>query len=206
VAVALGEQVADAAARDGEPHFSVVELIHQSAEQKRISLVGDRMQASDDDRIETVEQRAETDRVDAAQVDEATLDRLVAETPGTVAVDEFDALLRHLRHVHPVRFGALLELCRQHDVAWVPFFPLGSAGIPGVPKVTEHPAVLSAATSLDATPAQVGLAWLLAHDPHTLLIPGTSSLNHLEENVATADVHLDADVMKTLDALAAPAE
>jgi len=101
---------------------------------------------------------------------------------------------------------ALLELCRQHDVAWVPFFPLGSAGIPGVPKVTEHPAVMSAATSLGVTPAQVGLAWLLAHDPHTLLIPGTSSLNHLEENVATADVHLDAETMTTLDGLAAPAE
>src|ERR1700733_327105 len=68
----------------------------------------------------------------------------------------------------------LLELCREHDLAWVPFFPLGSA-FPGIPKVTEHPAVIAAATALRATPAQVGLAWLLAHDPHVLLIPGTSS-------------------------------
>ena len=98
----------------------------------------------------------------------------------------------------------VLELCRQYDVAWVPFFPLGSAGIPGVPKVTEHPAVTSTAASLGVTPAQVGLAWLLAHDAHTLLIPGTSSLDHLEENVATTDVHLDAEMMTTLDRLAAP--
>jgi pyridoxine 4-dehydrogenase len=97
----------------------------------------------------------------------------------------------------------VLDLCREHDVAWVPFFPLGSA-FPGVPKVTEHPAVVAAATALGATPAQVGLAWLLAHDPHVLLIPGTSSLEHLAENMATANVHLDADTKTVLDGLAAP--
>ena len=97
----------------------------------------------------------------------------------------------------------LLELCRAHDLAWVPYFPLGSA-FPGVAKVTEHPAVVAAATSLGATPAQVGLAWLLAHSPHVLVIPGTSSLEHLAENVATAQVHLDAGTMAVLDGLAGP--
>jgi pyridoxine 4-dehydrogenase len=97
----------------------------------------------------------------------------------------------------------LLDLCRQHDMAWVPFFPLGSA-FPGIPKVTEHPAVVAAATALGATPAQVGLAWLLAHDPHVLVIPGTSSLEHLTENVTTGQVHLDADTMAVLDGLVAP--
>jgi pyridoxine 4-dehydrogenase len=94
----------------------------------------------------------------------------------------------------------LLQLCREHDLAWVPFFPLGSA-IPGLPKVSEHPAVVAAAAALDATPAQVGLAWLLAHDPRVLLIPGTSSLDHLTENIATSDVKLDADTMAVLDRL-----
>ena len=94
----------------------------------------------------------------------------------------------------------LLQLCREHDLAWVPFFPLGSA-IPGLPKVSEHPAVVAAAAALDATPAQVGLAWLLAHDPRVLLIPGTSSLDHLTENIATSDVNLDADTMAVLDRL-----
>jgi aryl-alcohol dehydrogenase-like predicted oxidoreductase len=97
----------------------------------------------------------------------------------------------------------VLDLCRQHDLAWVPYFPLGSA-FPGIPKVTEHPAVMDAATSLGATPAQIGLAWLLAHDPHVLVIPGTSSLEHLTENLATAHVHLDADTMAVLDGLTAP--
>ena len=96
----------------------------------------------------------------------------------------------------------LLELCSENDIAWVPYFPLGSA-FAGAAKVTEHPAVLAAAAAQGATPAQVCLAWLLGHDPHILLIPGTSSLKHLTENVATADVRLDADTMAQLDRLAA---
>ena len=96
----------------------------------------------------------------------------------------------------------LLELCSENDIAWVPFFPLGSA-FGGAANVTEHPAVLAAAAALGATPAQVCLAWLLGHDPHILLIPGTSSLKHLTENVATADVRLDADTTAQLDRVAA---
>ncbi|MCU1459083.1 MAG: pdxI [Actinomycetia bacterium] len=96
----------------------------------------------------------------------------------------------------------MLELCAEHDIAWVPYFPLGSA-FPGMPKVTESPAVIAAAAELGATPAQVGLAWLLAHDPRILLIPGTSSLDHLIENMATADVHLGAETIAVLDGLAA---
>jgi pyridoxine 4-dehydrogenase len=96
----------------------------------------------------------------------------------------------------------VLELCREHDLAWVPFFPLGSA-FAARPKVTEHPAVIAAAAGLEVTPAQVGLAWLLAHDPHTLLIPGTTSTVHLADNVAAANIHLDATIMATLDELAA---
>lgn len=95
----------------------------------------------------------------------------------------------------------LLDLCREHNLAWIPYFPLGSA-FRGVAKVTEHPAVLVAAATLGATPAQVGLAWLLAHDSHVLVIPGTSSLDHLVENVATALVQIDADTIAVLDLLA----
>jgi aryl-alcohol dehydrogenase-like predicted oxidoreductase len=95
----------------------------------------------------------------------------------------------------------LLELCREHEIAWVPFFPLGSA-FPWLPKVSEHPAVVVAAQALGATPAQVGLAWLLGHDPRVLLIPGTSSLEHLAENVAAGAVRLDAATVAVLDGLA----
>jgi aryl-alcohol dehydrogenase-like predicted oxidoreductase len=96
----------------------------------------------------------------------------------------------------------LLDVCRERNLAWVPYFPLGSA-FPGMARVTEHPAVVAAAAAVGATPAQVGLAWLLAHDPHVLLIPGTSSLAHLADNVATAHVRLDARTMDVLDGLAA---
>jgi pyridoxine 4-dehydrogenase len=92
----------------------------------------------------------------------------------------------------------LLGLCRQHDLAWVPFFPLGSA-FAGMPKVTDQPAVVRAADALGATPTQIGLAWLLAHAANILLIPGTSSLTHLIENVAAADVRLDPDTIEILD-------
>ncbi len=90
--------------------------------------------------------------------------------------------------------GGVLEHCIGAGIAFVPYFPLGSA-FPGMPKVTDDPTVKKVAERLGATPAQVGLAWLLAKADNILLIPGTSSLAHLEENLAVADVHLsDADL------------
>lgn len=95
----------------------------------------------------------------------------------------------------------LLDLCREHGIAWVPFFPLGSA-FPGVPKVTEHSAVVKAAASLGVTPAQVGLAWQLAHYAQTLLIPGTSDPAHLDDNIAAGSVRLPSGTVAGLDRLA----
>ena len=84
---------------------------------------------------------------------------------------------------------SVLDLCQQAGVAYVPYFPLGSA-FPHLPKVSEHPTVRAVAERIGHTPAQVGLAWLLAHRDNILLIPGTSSLVHLEENMATATIEL----------------
>ena len=95
----------------------------------------------------------------------------------------------------------LLELCKANDIAWVPFFPLGSA-FPGIAKVQDAPVVINIASKIEATPAQVGLAWLLAHAPNILLIPGTSSLVHLEENTAAGNVKLDNESMEILNRLA----
>ena len=92
----------------------------------------------------------------------------------------------------------LLELCRDSGIPFVPFFPLGSA-FPGMPKVTEQPAVREVADRLGATPAQVGLAWLLTHSPNVLLIPGTSSLAHLEENLAASEIELDGQALAQLE-------
>lgn len=97
---------------------------------------------------------------------------------------------------------ATLELCKAEGIAWVPYFPLGSA-FPGFPKVGDDPVVAGIAGELGVTGAQVGLAWILAHAPNTLLIPGTRSITHLEENLGAADVSLDADALARLDAVGA---
>jgi aryl-alcohol dehydrogenase-like predicted oxidoreductase len=86
----------------------------------------------------------------------------------------------------------VLDLCHDSGIAYVPYFPLGSA-FPRMPKVTDNPAVRVVAERLGASPAQVGLAWLLAHRENVLLIPGTSRLSHLEENMSVARVHLSDD-------------
>jgi aryl-alcohol dehydrogenase-like predicted oxidoreductase len=83
----------------------------------------------------------------------------------------------------------------------VPFFPLGSAFTADNP-VLGHPVVLGAATALERTPAQVALAWTLGVAPNVLLIPGTSSVGHLEENLAVADMELDEATRAQLDAAA----
>ncbi|MGA8329354.1 MAG: aldo/keto reductase [Mycobacterium sp.] len=98
---------------------------------------------------------------------------------------------------------AMLELCHAEDIAWVPYFPLGSA-FPGFPKVADNAVVRAIAGELDVTPAQVGLAWLLAHAPNVLLIAGTKSIDHLEENIGAGDLVLSADQVSRLDAVTAP--
>jgi pyridoxine 4-dehydrogenase len=93
----------------------------------------------------------------------------------------------------------VLELCRERGLAFVPFFPLGSAFTGGPRKLGEDPAIAGIAARHEATPSQVALAWLLQRGEHILLIPGTSSVLHLEENLAAADVQLDADDVTALE-------
>ncbi len=99
----------------------------------------------------------------------------------------------------------LLEICAGSGIAWVPYFPLGG-GFGTLPKVTDQDAVQFMASQLGATPSQVGLAWQLAHSPNTMLISGTSSIEHLLGNTAAGDVRLDDAAMTTLDALNPTAE
>ena len=93
----------------------------------------------------------------------------------------------------------VLELCIEHDLAFVPFFPLGSAFTGGPAALAADPAVAAVAARREATPSQVALAWLLARDEHILLIPGTSSVVHLEENHAAADLVLDPEDLEALE-------
>jgi pyridoxine 4-dehydrogenase len=98
----------------------------------------------------------------------------------------------------------LLELCRQRDIAFVPFFPLGSAFTGGPAALSANPVVSGVAAKHGATPSQIALAWLLHRDERILLIPGTSSVAHLEENLMAAGVALDPDDMAALEEVKQP--
>jgi pyridoxine 4-dehydrogenase len=95
----------------------------------------------------------------------------------------------------------VLDACIEHDIAFVPFFPLGS-GFSADNPVLGHPAVQREASKLGRTPAQIALAWTLSVAPNVLLIPGTSSVSHLEQNTAVAHIELDDETKRQLDAAA----
>ena len=91
----------------------------------------------------------------------------------------------------------VFEACRSDGVPFVPYFPLGSAFNPENP-VLGAASVVATSRRLGATPAQIALAWLLQRAPTVLLIPGTSSQTHLEENLAAADLVLDKEARDVL--------
>tara|TARA_R110002020_G_scaffold5989_6_gene24927 strand:- start:732 stop:1604 length:873 start_codon:yes stop_codon:yes gene_type:complete len=94
---------------------------------------------------------------------------------------------------------ALIYALAADGIAYVPFFPLG--GFSPLQSAT----LSDVAAGLDATPMQVALAWLLQRAPNILLIPGTSSVAHLRENLAATELELSPEVMTALDGVAAAA-
>ncbi|MGC0362932.1 pyridoxine 4-dehydrogenase [Rhodococcus sp. 27YEA15] len=97
----------------------------------------------------------------------------------------------------------ILDATAAKGVAFVPFCPLGFPRTQREQILTD-PTVLSVAEGIGATPVQIALAWLLHLSPNVLLIPGTSSVGHLVENLAAADVVLDAQSRSRLDAVGKP--
>ena len=90
---------------------------------------------------------------------------------------------------------ALIDRLAAAGIAYVPFFPLG--GFSPLQSTT----LSEVAKQLGATPMQVALAWLLRRSPNILLIPGTSSVQHLRENLAAAELELPADALKALESI-----
>jgi pyridoxine 4-dehydrogenase len=88
---------------------------------------------------------------------------------------------------------AVLQYCEQQKLGFIPWFPLAAGQLSG----GESP-VRRVAAELKVTPSEVALAWLLARSPVMLPIPGTSSVEHLEENVAAAGLKIDQDKMEEL--------
>ena len=88
----------------------------------------------------------------------------------------------------------VLEYCEKEKIGFIPWFPLAAGRVSG----SESP-IGRIAARWKVTPSQVALAWLLARSPVMLPIPGTSKVEHLEENVAAAELKIDADKWKELD-------
>ncbi|CDX31481.1 putative aldo/keto reductase, NAD(P)-binding [Mesorhizobium plurifarium] len=91
---------------------------------------------------------------------------------------------------------ALIDELARDGIAYVPFFPLGGFS------PLQSSTLSGVAERLGATPMQVALAWLLQRSPNILLIPGTSSVGHLRENLAAAELKLSAEVLNELDGVA----
>jgi pyridoxine 4-dehydrogenase len=92
---------------------------------------------------------------------------------------------------------ALIDELAHHGIAYVPFFPLGGF------TPLQSSGLSEVARRLGATPMQVALAWLLRRAPNILLIPGTSSIAHLRENLAVAELDLPEDAVRVLDEIGA---
>jgi aryl-alcohol dehydrogenase-like predicted oxidoreductase len=102
----------------------------------------------------------------------------------------------NLAHRHD---DALIDDLARQGIAYVPFFPLG--GFTPLQSST----LSAVAGRLDSTPMQVALAWLLHRSPNILLIPGTSSVAHLRENLAAGQLTLSSQILAELDGIAAAA-
>lgn len=107
------------------------------------------------------------------------------------------ACIQNLYNVAQRNDDAFIDDLAQQGIAYVPFFPLGGF------TPLQSSALDRVAASLQATPMQVALAWLLRRASNILLIPGTSSLEHLRENLSAAALQLPAESLAALDAIAA---
>ena len=150
-----------------------------------------------DDQLATMIALRDAGKIGAIGLSAVSRDNLERALPAGIAcVQSAYSLLSR-------RYEDMLDLCAAHEIAWVPFFPLGGASFPGWPKVTAHPKVVAIAAKMAVTPSQLGLAWLLAHRPNILLISGTADAEHLRENMAAASLSLDDDDMTERDTLGA---
>ena len=145
-----------------------------------LRVTGDEPDRRSDDQLAAMIQAREDGLIGGAGLSNITLERLrraLGRTPVACAQNPLNLAGRSAMPV--------LRECAARGIAFVPFFPLGPAFAPGNP-VPGNPGARAAAGRLGATPAQVALAWTLGLAPDVLLIPGTSPVAHLEENLAAA--------------------
>jgi aryl-alcohol dehydrogenase-like predicted oxidoreductase len=141
--------------------------------------------------LEDLRQEGKLEHIGLSNVSRAAIGEALDLVPVASVQNQYSVLDRSNDDV--------LGACRERGLAFVPFFPLGSAFTGGPKRLAEDPAIARIAAKHGATPSQVALAWLLHRDERILLIPGTSSVAHLEENLAAIDIELDAADMAALE-------
>jgi len=93
------------------------------------------------------------------------------------------------------KWEPVLQYCKAHDIAFIPWFPLNAGNVASQDKLKQI------ADKHQATVHQVALSWLLTHSDNILLIPGTSSVNHLEENMKAATLELTEEDIHELNSI-----
>jgi aryl-alcohol dehydrogenase-like predicted oxidoreductase len=137
--------------------------------------------------LEELRQAGKLDLVGLSNVDQRQVER---------ALELVDvAEIQNLYNIVERRDDELIEFAGEHEIAFVPFFPLGG----GPRRLVGEPSIVQVAEKHGATPSQIALAWLLARYERMLLIPGTSSVTHLEENMAAIEIELDDADLAALD-------
>lgn len=115
------------------------------------------------------------------------------------AQDYFEVVsVQNMYSVDNRKWEGVLEYCEANDIAFIPWYPLNAGNVAAQEKLQ------AVAEKHGATVHQVALSWLLQHSPNILLIPGTSSVEHLEENMKTQGVVLDAEDIDQLDGISPP--
>jgi pyridoxine 4-dehydrogenase len=146
------------------------------------------------EQLETMEELRQEGKIDLIGISNVSLEEVregVASVPVACVQNAYSVLDR--------QDDPLVDFCAEQRIAYVPFFPLGSAFTGGPAKLAADPALQAVATRHDVKPTQVALAWLLHRSERILLIPGTSSLEHLHENMAAAELTLSAEDLAELE-------
>jgi aryl-alcohol dehydrogenase-like predicted oxidoreductase len=168
---------------------------------ERLDLVNLRLVGARDDAVipfeeqllvlEEMRQEGKLDLIGLSNVDQAKV-QLALEL---VEVSE----IQNAYSIIDRREDEMITFAREREIAFVPFAPLGSAFNGGPARLAGDPVIVRVAQKHGATPTQVALAWLLARYDRMLLIPGTSSVAHLEENMAATELELDDRDLAALD-------
>ena len=141
--------------------------------------------------LEELRQEGKLDLIGLSNVDQATARRALELVDVAEIQNGYSIIDR--------QEDELVEFAREREIAFVAFFPLGSAFTGGPAQLAGEATIVQVADKHGATPSQIALAWLLARYERMLLIPGTSSVAHLEENMAAIEIELDEADLALLD-------